>query len=89
MLYMEVVGAVASTGFGLPAWLPPSPMDWALMGVLCFTEVFGHLLLNRALEYAPAAVLEPFNYTLLVFATQSDCWSSETSRMPGQLRAQP
>jgi drug/metabolite transporter (DMT)-like permease len=68
MLYMAAVGAVASTIFGLPVWQAPSPGEWGLMGVLSVSGVFAHLLLVKALEYAPAGVLQPFNYSLLVFA---------------------
>ncbi|WP_280289915.1 DMT family transporter [Pseudomonas sp. BN417] len=69
MLYMAVVGTIASTCFGIPAWLPPSPVEWVLLGVYSVAGMIGHLLLIKALEYAPAAALQPFNYTLLVFAT--------------------
>jgi drug/metabolite transporter (DMT)-like permease len=68
MLYMAAVGAVASTIFGLPVWQAPSPGEWGLMGALSVSGVFAHLLLVKALEYAPAGVLQPFNYSLLVFA---------------------
>lgn len=68
MLYMAVVGAVASTAFGLPVWQAPSPGEWGLMGVLSVSGIVAHLLLVKALEYAPAAALQPFNYSLLVFA---------------------
>lgn len=69
LLYMAAVGAVASAGFGIPAWQPPSPTEWALLGVYSVTGMIAHLLLIKALEYAPAALLQPFNYSLLVFAT--------------------
>lgn len=69
MLYMAVVGAIASTCFGIPAWLSPSPAEWALLGIYAVAGMIAHLLLIKALEYAPAAVLQPFNYSLLVFAT--------------------
>jgi len=69
LLYMAVVGAVASSCFGIPAWLPPSPTEWALLGVYAVTGMIAHLLLIKALEYAPAAILQPFNYSLLVFAS--------------------
>ncbi|WP_405278904.1 DMT family transporter [Cobetia sp. Ld8] len=68
MLYMAVVGCIASTAFGLPVWQAPSQGEWGLMGVLALTGVLAHLLLVKALEYAPAGVLQPFNYSLLVFA---------------------
>ncbi|MFG0465372.1 DMT family transporter [Pseudomonas putida] len=69
MLYMAVVGALASSAFGLPVWRAPSPSEWGLLGVLSVSGIVAHLLLIKALAYAPAAVLQPFNYSLLVFAT--------------------
>lgn len=69
MLYMAVVGTVVSTCFGIPAWQPPTSGEWALLGIYSVAGMVGHLLLIKALEYAPAAVLQPFNYMLLVFAT--------------------
>ncbi|RMQ50418.1 Membrane protein [Pseudomonas cichorii] len=69
LFYMAVVGALASSCFGIPAWLPPSPREWMLLGVYSIAGMTAHLLLIKALEYAPATVLQPFNYSLLVFAT--------------------
>ncbi|WP_460094976.1 DMT family transporter [Pseudomonas sp. H2_E02] len=69
MLYMGFFGAMAVTVPGLPGWVVPSPMQWVLMGVLATTGVVAQLLLIQALRYATAATLQPFNYTLLVFAT--------------------
>lgn len=68
-LYMGVVGALASSGFGLANWVEPSPVQWSLIGVLCVTGVSAQLLLIQSLEYAEASTLQPFNYSLLVFAT--------------------
>lgn len=68
MLYMAVVGCIVSTAFGVPVWQPPTPSEWGLMVVLSISGIFAHLLLIKALEYAPAGVLQPFNYSLLVFA---------------------
>ncbi|MCY1547204.1 Riboflavin transporter [compost metagenome] len=69
MLYMAAVGTIASSCFGIPVWLSPSATEWLLLAVYSFAGVVAHLLLIKALEYAPASVLQPFNYTLLVFAT--------------------
>ncbi|WP_210639455.1 DMT family transporter [Pseudomonas sp. Tri1] len=69
MLYMGFFGAVAITLLGLPGWVSPSPKQWVLIGVLSITGVVAQLLLIQALRYATAATLQPFNYTLLVFAT--------------------
>lgn len=68
ILYMAAVGAVASTVFGLPAWQPPSPGDWGKIAVLSVSGIVAHMLLIKALAYAPAGILQPFNYSLLVFA---------------------
>ncbi len=69
MLYMALVGCVAATIAGVPVWRTPDTAGWAFMGLLSVTGICGHLLLMKALEYAPASVLQPFNYTLLVWAT--------------------
>ncbi|WP_434569043.1 DMT family transporter [Pseudomonas sp. Z3-8] len=69
LLYMGFFGAIAITLWGLPGWVSPSPMQWALIAVLSTTGVLAQLLLLQALKYATAATLQPFNYTLLVFAT--------------------
>ncbi|QXI25632.1 DMT family transporter [Pseudomonas vanderleydeniana] len=68
MLYMALVGAGLSTAAGVPGWKPVAAGDWPLMLTLAMTGVFAHLLLVKALEYAPATTLQPFNYSLLVFA---------------------
>ncbi|SDS59921.1 EamA-like transporter family protein [Pseudomonas cedrina] len=69
MLYMGFFGAIAITSLGLPGWVSPSARQWALIGVLSITGVVAQLLLIQALRYAAASTLQPFNYTLLVFAT--------------------
>ncbi|MDO6564396.1 DMT family transporter [Amphritea sp. 1_MG-2023] len=69
MVYLAVIGCIAATLFGIPAWREPTMDEWVLMGVLSVTGIAGHVLLIKALHYAPASVLQPFNYSLLVFAT--------------------
>lgn len=69
LVYMAVIGAVVMTGIGPFYWQDPTPADWGWLILLSCTAATGHLLLIKALEAAPAAVLQPFNYTLLVFAT--------------------
>jgi drug/metabolite transporter (DMT)-like permease len=68
-LYMAVVGAVASTSAGLPAWVTPTPHEALLMSIVAVSGVIAQLLLIQALKYAEASTLQPFNYSLLVFAT--------------------
>ncbi|MGE8063225.1 DMT family transporter [Pseudomonas sp. NPDC089547] len=69
MLYMGLWGAVISTLIGLPQWVWPSPSNLLLMIVLSFTGVAAQLLLIQALKFASAVTLQPFNYSLLVFAS--------------------
>ncbi|MFJ3486871.1 DMT family transporter [Pseudomonas sp. NPDC090202] len=69
MLYVAVFGAIAVSCVGIPAWVTPTPKQWLMLCVLSSTGILGQVLLIQALKYAPAATLQPFNYTLLVFAT--------------------
>ncbi len=69
MLYMAVVGAIAITFLGLPGWVDPTFDQWLLIGVLSMTGIVAQLLLIQSLKLATAGSLQPFNYTLLVFAT--------------------
>ncbi|NBA98090.1 DMT family transporter [Pseudomonas sp. R5(2019)] len=79
MLYMGLWGALVSTVIGLPQWVTPSPLEIVLMLVLSITGVLAQLLLLQALKYAEAVTLQPFNYSLLVFASVLGVvWFSET-----------
>lgn len=79
MLYMGCWGAVASTFIGLPQWTTPTTHEWGLLLILCFTGVAAQLLLLQALKYTTAVILQPFNYSLLVFASLIGVvWFKET-----------
>jgi drug/metabolite transporter (DMT)-like permease len=69
ILYLGVFGAIAATVIGLPFWKTPTESDLVLMLILSGTGIIGHLFLIKALEYAPATLLQPFNYTSLVWAS--------------------
>ena len=68
-VYMAIVGAVVLSFIGPFYWQTPSLSDWGWLMCLSITAATGHFLLIKALEAAPASILQPFNYTLLVFAT--------------------
>ena len=68
-VYMAVVGVIALSCIGPFYWTGPSLIEWALLIALSILAAAGHILLIKALEAAPASTLQPFNYTLLVFAT--------------------
>ena len=69
ILYLGIFGALAATIIGLPFWKTPTGDDLVLMLILSSTGIIGHLLLIKALEFAPATLLQPFNYTSLVWAS--------------------
>jgi drug/metabolite transporter (DMT)-like permease len=57
-------GAVLSP-FG---WVQPSPRDFALLALLGVVAMMAHVLVARAVTIAPASVVSPFQYTLLIWA---------------------
>ncbi len=69
LLYLGWIGALATTPFGITAWVPPTAEAWWFMALLSLTGLVGHVLLILALEHAPASQLQPLNYLLLVWAT--------------------
>ena len=66
---VAVVGAVILTPFGLLAWKAANGAEWLMIAAVSIGGIGGHLLLIKALEYAEATALQPFNYFLLFFAT--------------------
>lgn len=83
-LYTGIIGAAGMTAVGLFHWAEPTPADWLWIIGLCVTGISGHFLLIRALEYAPASLLQPFNYLTIVvaaalgfaiFAEVPDAWT--------------
>lgn len=68
LLYTALVGAVA---FGLAApfgWVMPDARGWLLLSAVTVLGGIAHIALIKALAYAPAAVLQPFFYTTLVWS---------------------
>ena len=68
LLYMAIVGVVILSAIGPFFWKPPALEDIVLMVALGLAGTIGHYLLIRALEAAPASLLQPFNYLMLVWA---------------------
>lgn len=69
LLYMAAVGAVATTAVGPFFWSDPGTFDLGLMVALALAGTVGHFLLIKSLEAAPASLVQPFNYLMLVWAT--------------------
>ena len=68
VLYTASIGLMV---FGILApfyWVAPTPVGWRLLilnGVLGST---GHYILIKALDLAPASALQPFSYSLMIWA---------------------
>ncbi len=66
--YTGIVGTLALAPVALPVWQSPSnTLDWALLIGLGVLAWVGHEVMTRAHGLAPASVLTPFLYSLLLF----------------------
>lgn len=69
LVYVGVIGLVV-TSFAAPFfWVWPTTNAWIMLAVIGVVGASAHFLLITALKTAPASVLQPFNYTLLLAAT--------------------
>jgi drug/metabolite transporter (DMT)-like permease len=50
------------------SWVPPTSRDFALLSLLGVVAMVAHVCVNRSLKLAPASVVAPYQYTLLVWA---------------------
>lgn len=48
-------------------WVTPSAVDLGLMALLGIVAMAGHVCVNRSLAKAPASVVVPFQYTLIIW----------------------
>jgi drug/metabolite transporter (DMT)-like permease len=69
LFYTALIGAVALTAIGPFYWRTPDARGWALFTLVAVLGAGGHYLLIKALQLAPASLLQPFAYTVLVWAT--------------------
>lgn len=60
-----LLAGAATAGFG---WVTPGVVDLMLLAVVGIVAMSAHLCLNRSLKLADAAVVTPFQYTLLIWA---------------------
>ncbi|MDH3476500.1 MAG: DMT family transporter [Rhodospirillales bacterium] len=68
LFYTATVGAVA-TSAALPAvWQPMDATAWILMVAIGGFACIGHFAIIKAYEAAPAAVVAPFNYAILIWS---------------------
>ncbi|MDD9857350.1 MAG: DMT family transporter [Gammaproteobacteria bacterium] len=69
LLYVGVVGFLGAAVFAPFHWRPVNPAEAAWLLLISCTSIIGHLLLIKALALAPAVILQPFHYFMLVWAT--------------------
>ena len=69
MLYMGVIGVIITSAVAPVYWTWPDVSGWAFLLALAGMSTAAHLMLLKALSMSPASVLQPFNYTLLVWVT--------------------
>ncbi len=69
LVFWQLIGALAVGLVLAPiTWVAPSSPDFALLGTFGVVAMLAHLCVNRALKLADAAVVAPFQYTLLPWA---------------------
>lgn len=69
LLYTALVGAVLLTLVMPAVWVTPQPEHWPLFALLGVFGGAGHFALIKAFQRAPAAVVAPFSYATLLWAT--------------------
>jgi drug/metabolite transporter (DMT)-like permease len=69
LFYTALVGAAGLTVVGPFHWTMPDAAGWALFGLVAALGASGHFLLIKALQLAPASTLQPYSYTILIWAT--------------------
>jgi drug/metabolite transporter (DMT)-like permease len=69
LLWSAIVAFIATSFVGPLEWKWPTPVAWALMAVISIIGAVAHYALIKALDYAEAGAVQPYSYTLLVWAT--------------------
>jgi drug/metabolite transporter (DMT)-like permease len=69
MLYMAMVGTAVMCVLTPFYWVTPDAAGWAWLVALGVVGSLAHWLIIAALQRAPASQLQPFHYTVLVWAT--------------------
>ncbi len=68
-LYTAVVAVIVLAVVAPFMWTPPDTEAWGLLLAVGVLGSLGHLILFRALQLAPASTLQPFTYTMVLWAT--------------------
>jgi drug/metabolite transporter (DMT)-like permease len=69
LIWSALVALVATSFVGPIGWQWPTAPAWALMVAIALVGAIAHYALIKALDYAEAGAVQPYSYTLLVWAT--------------------
>ena len=69
LFWTSAVGVIVTSAAVPFWWTAPSPFAWTLMVGTGLLFGFGHYLLIKGFEVAPASMLAPFIYTQLIWVT--------------------
>jgi drug/metabolite transporter (DMT)-like permease len=50
------------------SWVTPDVRDFLLLSLLGVFAMFAHVCVNRSLKHAPASLVVPYQYTLILWA---------------------
>ncbi|MEK0082797.1 DMT family transporter [Benzoatithermus flavus] len=68
LLWQFVLGSIALTAVAPFFWRTPEPVHWPLFVVAAVLGGSGHYAMIKALQLAPAVVVQPFSYTGLLWS---------------------
>jgi drug/metabolite transporter (DMT)-like permease len=72
LVFWQIIGAALVSLPGVlfleGGWTPPGARDLAFLAALGIVAMLAHMLVNRSFKLAPAAVVMPFMYSMLVWA---------------------
>ncbi len=65
----QIAGALVFGAVTAPfAWVQPSALELAALFLLGIVSMAGHACVNRSLKLAPASIVAPYQYTLIIWA---------------------
>ena len=65
----QILGALVFGALAAPfAWVHPSPLELGGLFLLGIVSMAGMLCVNRSLKLAPASIVAPYQYTLIIWA---------------------
>jgi drug/metabolite transporter (DMT)-like permease len=68
-LYTGLVGFLVLSLVAPTDWRPPTPEQWGWLLVASLLGIAAHVSVIKALSLSEASALQPYNYTMLVWAT--------------------